>query len=94
MARLAGLPGFAARSELTMTMRSTCEASIASSTAAMFADSRAERSWLVEAPHAQPMAWLFALALWQPQLQVAPGHDPHLHGFELFDILISLKFIG
>jgi hypothetical protein len=46
--RLAGLPGFAARSVLMMTMRSTCEASIVSSTVAMFADSSAERSWLVD----------------------------------------------
>lgn len=43
------------------------------------------------APHAQPVAWLFARALWQPQLQVAPGHDPQLHGFELFNILKLLE---
>jgi hypothetical protein len=38
-------------------------------------------------PHAQPWAWLFALALWQPQLQEAPVQNEQLHGFELVNIL-------
>jgi len=38
-------------------------------------------------PHAQPGAWLFALALWQPQLQAAPGQDEQLQDFELVNIL-------
>jgi hypothetical protein len=42
-------------------------------------------------PHAQPWAWLFALALWQPQLQAAPVQDEQLHGFELVNIL---KLLG
>jgi hypothetical protein len=45
-----------------------------------------ESPQLQSAPHAQPGAWLFAGVLWQPQLQVAPGHDPQLHGFELLNI--------
>ena len=39
------------------------------------------------APHSQPAAWLFALALWQPQLQVAPAQGEQWHGFELVNIL-------
>ena len=45
-------------------------------------------------PHAQPAAWLFALALRQPQLQAAPAQDAQLHGFELVNILSSLEFLA
>ncbi|MCC7156794.1 MAG: hypothetical protein IT161_19610 [Bryobacterales bacterium] len=44
-------------------------------------------------PHAQPGAWLFVMALWQPQSQAAPEQDEQLHGFELVNIFEApLKF--
>jgi hypothetical protein len=46
---------------------------------------------LQSAPQAQPVVWLFALALWQPQVQAAPGHDPQLQVFDWFDILKLLE---
>jgi hypothetical protein len=40
-------------------------------------------------PHAQPAAWLFALAFWQPQLQEAAGQATQLQAFVL---VVILKF--
>jgi hypothetical protein len=47
MSRLAGLPGNDVRRVLITTIRSTPAPDIACSTVSMFAESRAERSWLV-----------------------------------------------
>jgi len=47
MIRLAGCPGSEVSNVLIMTMRSTPAANIDSSTAAMFVESKAERSWVV-----------------------------------------------
>ena len=38
-------------------------------------------------PQAQPAAWLFALAFWQPQSQAAPGQATQLQAFVLVVIL-------
>ncbi len=40
---------------------------------------------LQASPHSQPVRF-FALASWQPHLQVAPAQDAHLQTFDLFDI--------